>query len=269
MKRYLFFLFLLTLGLQADAQKYEVGGWVGTSMYFGDLNPHFGFKSPGLAGGLIGRINFNPRVSIKGGLNYFRLSADDADSDFPWQQARNLSFKSGVLDGTVQLEFNFLEYIHGDPNAYYTPYIFGGMSMYHFNPKAVLNGETVALQPLGTEGQARNSEYTRTQLAFAYGGGFKFDLNASWSVNVELSARLLFTDYLDDVSGEYPDFDDLEDRRGELAPLLSDRSGEINEFPVGEPGRQRGDTRGRDHITTFGIGLVYNFASVKCPAFYR
>ena len=93
------------------------------------------------------------------------------------------------------------------------------------------------------------------------------DLNYAWSINLEISGRALFTDYLDDVSGVYANPDDLLEARGELAVLLADRSYEVNEFLIGEGGRQRGDARPNDSYVMVGIGLVYNFSSIKCPTF--
>jgi len=74
---------LLSLGaLSTYAQQgWEAGGWIGTSAYFGDLNTQFNLSSPGLAGGLIARYNFNNRLCLKFSANYIRISANDANSD--------------------------------------------------------------------------------------------------------------------------------------------------------------------------------------------
>ena len=137
------------------------------------------------------------------------------------------------------------------------------MSIFYFNPQTTLNGETYDLQPLGTEGQFQGNEYLLTQPAIAFGGGFKIDISYDWSINLELSARRLFTDYLDDVSTTYPDFDDLEEARGDIAVQLSDRS--LN--GISEPGRQRGNSQDRDMYFFVGFTLAYNFAQVNCPYF--
>ena len=79
------------------------------------------------------------------------------------------SFKSNIFDGTAQFEFNFLPYIHGSKDQFYTPYLFAGFSVFYFNPKAELDGETYELRPLGTEGQFKGDEYYTVQGAFTYG----------------------------------------------------------------------------------------------------
>ncbi|MEZ4933181.1 MAG: hypothetical protein R2788_13800 [Saprospiraceae bacterium] len=76
-------------------------------------------------------------------------------------------------------------------------------------------------------------------------------MNYEWSLNIAISARRLFSDYLDDVSRTYPDADNVQDLRGDFATRFIDRSGELYakdpdfftrnslEFPIGEEGRQR------------------------------
>ena len=123
----------------------------------------------------------------------------------------------------------------------------------------------MALQPLGTEGQARGFEYDLTEVGLAYGGGIKFDLSYKWSINLEISARYLNTDYLDDVSTTYPDLTDLQETRGNIAVALSDPS--LNQG-LSEPGRQRGDSSNNDMFMFAGITLAYSFANVKCFTFY-
>ncbi len=271
MKKTIFTILFAISGLMASAQMgWEAGGWLGASYYFGDLNTSFNLSRPGIAGGLIGRWNFNERLCLKFGANYGNIKAYDSDSDNSYEQIRNLSFKSTLFDGTAQFEFNFLPYIHGSKDKFYTPYLFAGFSVFYFNPKAEYNGEWVELRPLGTEGQFKGEEYYTVQGALTYGVGFKLDLSYEWSLNFELSARRLFSDYLDDVSTVYPDMDDLEALRGQIAVDLSDRSlVGPNEIPIGQPGRQRGDKNNNDSYVMFGVGLVYYFGDIRCPPYSR
>ncbi|MFZ1750821.1 MAG: hypothetical protein WAU01_11545, partial [Saprospiraceae bacterium] len=91
----------------------------------------------------------------------------------------------------------------------------------------------------------------------------KYDINRTWSVNLEISTRFVFTDYLDDVSSIFPDKTLLESTRGATAVLLSDRS--LVEG-IGEAGRQRGDTKGNDKFTFVGISLMKYFGGIECPS---
>lgn len=272
-QRPIFVALILILGvsfpLQAQ-QGWEIGGWAGTSFYFGDLNTNYSLNKPGLAAGAIARYNFNNRLCLRFGANYGNISGDDALSENSFERARNLDFKSVILDGIAQFEFNFLPYIHGSKDDWFTPYLFAGAGAYYFNPKTELNGVWYALRPMGTEGQFKGEEYYTVQGAMVYGGGFKFALDHVWSLEIEISSRHLFNDYLDDVSTVYPDMGDLESLRGDIAVLLSDRSAElIDTTPIGEAGRQRGDSTTRDTYTFVSVGLTYYFGSLKCPPFTR
>jgi hypothetical protein len=259
-------LFILLIGCSTtflQAQDWEAGGWIGSSHYIGDLNPEINFTQPALAAGIILRYNFNKRLAVKIGGNYGNISGSDAQSDDVFQRNRNLSFRSELLEGNVNFEFNFMRYVHGSKDERFTPYVFVGASLFNFNPEAQYNGTWYELQPLGTEGQFRGDEYSLTQVALNYGGGFKFDLDFRWSMNIFVSSRRLFTDYLDDVSTVYADKDDLEEAREEISLILSDRT--LNES--GDFGNQRGNAQNNDAYSFFGIGLVYNFARINCPYF--
>ena len=259
-------------GTGAHAQRgWEAGAFLGGGHYFGDLNRDFNLGDPGPAGMLLARYNFSTRWAARLGASYTRVRADDADSPNVFERARNLSFRSDVFDGNLALEFNFLPYVHGSREEFFTPYVFAGLTVAHFNPTAELDGERYRLRDFGTEGQFPGEEYYTTALGIGYGLGFKLDLTYEWSLNFELHARQLFTDYLDDVSTVYPDREDLLDRPGgEIAAALSDRSGEVDvpgatDFGIGIPGRQRGDATGDDQYGALTVGLVYYFGQLRCP----
>ena len=270
-KNIILVLAILWTAVAVQAQRgYEVGGWLGTSYYFGDLNNNINLSMPGPAGGILARYNFNNRVCFSLSGNYGRVRADDARSDNAFERSRNLNFESDVIDGTAALEFNFLPYVHGSRDEFFTPYLFAGLSIYYFNPKANFDGQMIELRPLGTEGQFRGEEYYTVQSGLAYGTGLKISLSYEWSVNISLGARFLFTDYLDDVSTVYPDYDDLENLRGDLAVSLSNRSIPIAGVgEVGEPGTQRGSANTNDHYVFLGVGMYYYFGDLRCPEYSR
>lgn len=245
---------------------WEVGGWLGCSNYFGDLNTNWRVNRLHLAGGLGVRYNLNDRLSFRLGAGAGEISAYDSDSKNLFEQRRNLHFRSLVVDGTFALEFNFLPYIHGHRDYFYTPYVFAGPTVFYYNPRAEYEGEWYNLREMGTEGQFAGEEYSTTQGALSYGMGFKFDLSYRWSVNIEVSGRKLFTDYLDDVSGTYADSRDIRALRGETAVALADRS---EEPKIGQPGRQRGNGKSNDMYAMLGIGIQYYFGSIRCPSLLR
>lgn len=244
------------------AQKgWELGGWLGTSFYFGDLNNRLSITQPGIAGGLNARYNYNTRISTKYSLNYGRVGASDADSPNTFEQSRNLSFKSNIYDFTAAMEFNFFNYVHGSTDEYATPYLLAGVNVFRWNPTAELNGQKYNLKDLGTEGQTVGNEYFGINGGLVVGGGYKWDISYDWSLNIEYSYRYLFTDYLDDVSGTYPNLTQLAQERGAAAAALSDRS----TIELGQEGRQRGNSKDNDTYNFIGISLMKYFGRIECP----
>lgn len=267
--RKILLIFTLVAGLQSvhAQQGYEAGGFLGLGWYFGDLNPDFNIGHPGPAAGLLGRYNFNERLCMALNFNYTYIRGDDNWSDNPFQLARNLNFASNIFDLGGRFEFNFLRYKHGSKDYWFTPYVFGGLHVFTFNPRTRYEGDWVYLRELGTEGQFIGEEYYVIQPALNYGFGLKFDLSYHWSINIEIDARYLWTDYLDDVSTVYPDKPELQALRGPVAVALADRSRPSEAFPqIGQAGRQRGDSQNNDIYAMLKVGLVYYFGEIRCPA---
>jgi len=278
--RYLFLCFLLiSLSVSAYAQQgAELGAFAGVSHYFGDLNTNYRVSDPNLAFGIVGRYNFNERIAVKLAGSIGKIEASDTDSNNTFERRRNLDFQSTISDVSAQIEFNFLPLFHGSKDQFFSPYLFAGLAVTRFNPQTAYCENSPStpveqcpgsiriadLRPLGTEGQFQGEEYYTTSGALAFGAGLKVSLNYEWSINVELSARRMFTDYLDDVSGVYPDQNDLENFRGPLAVALSDRSLPTPE-QIGETGRQRGNNQSKDALAFLTVGIVYYFGDLKCP----
>lgn len=264
-------LFVGFLTVEGSAQKgWEVGGNIGMSHYYGDLNNEFDLFHPGASAGLRGRYNFNKRISVQMGGNYLFLHARDEWADNKFQQARNLSFRSHTAEAFVNLEFNFLEYIHGSYDEGFSPYVLAGFGLVRMQPQAdrLEDGKRVwhDLRSLGTEGQAIGDEYNLFNGSLMFGVGLKISMSRHWSINVELSGRYLFTDYLDDVSTVYADKDELRSMRGETSVFFSDRSIPTDKYPyIGEVGRQRGDSGSNDMYSVLSVGVMYYFAHIRCP----
>ncbi|MCF8318950.1 MAG: DUF6089 family protein [Sphingobacteriaceae bacterium] len=252
-------LFLVQLcALQLRAQTWEVGGFVGASGYMGDLNPNGISQFNNMAFGGQVKRNFDPYWSAK--LNFVQGSiwASDTKSSSINQQNRKLRFYSPLSELSVQVEFNFLYYLAGISQTRITPFLFTGVGAFQFNPKVDLSSggvlHTFALNNYLTEGQTK--PYKTLAMSIPYGLGVKYNMKSSWNLNAEIGYRTAYTDYLDDVSMNYPT--DLSSRTG-LSQLLSDPSG------IAPNGGQRGDYRKRDTYMFAGLSLTYTFVSRKCP----
>ncbi|MBP7184473.1 MAG: outer membrane beta-barrel protein [Saprospiraceae bacterium] len=277
MKRYECYiksLFLMILFFYSShlalAQYNSAGIKVGVSNYSGDLDPDPRINimrefKPAI--GIFGRHQFNDYFGIRAGFDYCQISGNDDNNADTSRQKRNLSFKSNIFELNLLGECFFLGYQPYNLERIWSPYVFMGVSMFYFNPKALYKGNWVELQPLGTEGQGLASfpdreKYKRVQLSIPFGGGLIFALNEAWNIGIELGMRYTFTDYLDDVSLTYADYYELLNNNGELSAALSNRIGEY--FGSTEPmtvpaGTGRGTPKNKDWYAIGGITLTYNF----------
>ena len=268
---FLSILFLSSGGVwsQNENKGWEVGGRIGGAFYFGDLNTDFDLSKPGFMLGLGTHYNLNNRLALGFMVNGSRVYYRDDYSTNLFQQARNLSFRTDIYEFATRMEFNFLEYIHGDIDHGVTPYLHAGLSVFYYRPSAELDGERFSLRSLGTEGQPPGEEYFYLSIGFVYGAGLKVDLNYRWSIQIDLSARLLSTDYLDDVSQTYAGDDEIRSLRGtnaDIAVELADRSIPNEQFPqIGQPGRQRGNGKNNDAFAFLSVGIYRFFGHMRCP----
>ena len=255
---------LLCLGTSnVRGQHLDAGLTGGVSFYQGDLaesNLKAIFNSVHPAGGVFVRYNINQLLAVRLQGTYLHVSGDDADSSTEIIRRRNLSFNSDIYEGSLLLEWNITGY---QPYALFrpfSPYLFVGGSFYAFDPKTEFGDEVVALQPLGTEGQSASERYRLSQIAIPLGLGVKWAPNDRWTLGLEVGARLSRTDYLDDVSGNYPDLAQVALQNGQLAAELSYRTDELD--PDAVPplvGTQRGSHTGNDLYYYTGIMISYNF----------
>lgn len=265
MKKLLFLIFCY-LPLFLNAQYFEIGLSVGGSNYLGELasnSSDIDFKETNIAAGAFVRYNLHRFVTLRLHANYTTLSGNDSNSSNEAIVNRNLSFQTDIYEAGLVGEFNILGYQPYNYVSAFSPYLFGGIAIYRFNPQAELDGQLFDLQPLGTEGQNLEEfqdrlPYELTQFAVPFGFGFKYALSEDINIGFEFGARRLFTDYVDDVSLTYPERE-LFNREEEnvIAGLLSDRS-LMNQGNNGGVGR--GDTKVKDWYFISSFTISYNFA---------
>jgi len=190
----------------------------GLTNYQGDLQGKaFTFNQANLGVGVGLKYDLSPHLAVRTGIMYGSVEASDRLSNDSALRARNLSFMSKIFEGNLLLEYTFFDL----SDKKISPYLFGGIALYHFNPYASDTlGNKVYLKPLSTEGQGipgYTKAYKLTQFAIPFGGGIKFRVSRNAVLGYEIGLRKLFTDHLDDVSGRYVDRSTLESARGEKA----------------------------------------------------
>jgi hypothetical protein len=260
----LLFIVAFVFSFSTKAQQFrpntEIGVLLGTSYYLGDLNTtHFNQPSP--AAGLIIRKNIDKRFAYKAELLYLNIKSDERNSEDTIAKNRGLHFRSPIYELSGQVEFNFLPFQPGNPLYTWTPYIYTGISLFHFNPQAENeNGSWVDLQELGTEGQGTTSfpdkeKYSLIQYAIAMGGGFKIAVNPSFNIILEYGVRKTFTDYLDDVSTIFVG--------GSENPYPTEMIQNADAISLSDPnrnhqfGEERGNPNKKDWYSFAGITLSF------------
>ena len=258
---------LLTLSpLGATAQR---GGLLGRSelvmaggimSYLGDLNNQsaFGEIHPAAGAGLRCRLDNRWSVRLQGSYGTISAMTDCIES-------RNLSFRSRLSEAALLAEFDFRPYGSGATESQWTPYIFGGLAVFHYNPETQYTDMTgtvrwAYLQPLHTEGQGTAAypdrhPYTLTQLSLPFGVGLRCRLGKNLSLTAEYGFRKTWTDYLDDVSTTYVGADLLQSEveEGGLAARLADRSTNANAVGI-----KRGDDSLDDWYSYLNLSLGIN-----------
>jgi hypothetical protein len=228
----------------------------GGSYYIGDLNQFDHFKNTHLSLGLVYRYYINSRIELRLSYNYGKVSADDADSDYAYYRQRNLSFESQIHEFTGGIEFNYFNYKIGDGKYFFTPYMFLEIGAFQMNPMREYQGDMVELQPLGTEGQGSslNSKdpYSLTQFVIPMGIGFKLNIGKRSAISFEYGIRKTFTDYLDDVGGDYVNSVALTQENGNLAARMADPS--LGGVEAIGP---RGNSATKDWFSMFGVMVTF------------
>lgn len=254
----IFILLLACISLQPIfAQKSEIGFMLGTSFYMGDLNPNKPFAQTQFAGGFVYRYNFTPRWALKANVYFGNLSASDAQTNNNYE--RNLSFTSPITEISAQVELNFLKLYNVPSKNHFAPYIFAGISVFSFSPRAELDDRTYELQHLGTEGQGLEGQkkfYSLCNVAIPFGIGIKVNIAKFMSIGVEWGMRYTFSDYIDDVGGNYYDNGLLQEERGEFVAKLADRSEVLH-----AAGSGRGNSTTKDLYSFAGATVTFKIGN--------
>jgi len=241
-----------------------IGFILGKMNYQGDLNPNsFTFSHSKATTGINIRQSLNRWISFKGGFAIGQIdAADHYNRDY--LKTRNLSFKTTVKEISIGLEASLLDL----STKRFTPYLFGDLVLYHFNPWAYdMSGNKVFLQPLSTEGQGlsqfpEQKPYKLTQIALGFGFGLRYAINENMNIGVELLQRKTFTDHLDDVSSIYVDQNVLLQAKGAKAVEMAYRGDEITGGPpYPSHGAQRGTPSEMDWYYFFGINFEIKFSA--------
>ncbi|MCO6494634.1 MAG: hypothetical protein J5I91_03005 [Bacteroidetes bacterium] len=243
----------------------EFGIMFGGSNYHGDLANEIVISETHPMFGAYFQRNYNEWLSLRYQIAYAKISG--SDKNFSAYSQRNLSFYSTIFEGGIIAEFNFSPFGLSPNMSSFSPYVLSGITAFKFEPKTKYNNEVIFLRDLGTEGQGKNGvkTYSTVQPAVPLGFGLKWKHGQNFVAGFEIGFRKTWTDYLDDVKGEYPDYNRILSQQGQLAALMSHRYKENKDLSFTAPDKMmRGDPHLKDWYFFLNFRIGYKFGKRPC-----
>ena len=183
-----------------QAQIYEVGFFLGSSNFIGNVGKTKYIAPTNPVGGLLLKWNRSPRHSFRASVLLTQLEGNDKYSDDPRRVARNYQFKNTIVEFSAGMEFTFLDFDLHRMEPQMTPYLYTGISTarhknYFFDP----------LQTPPLNGDPMQPTFENTY-SWAYGIpmvlGFKATAFDGVVLAAEIGVRYTFSDKID---GSVPD----------------------------------------------------------------
>lgn len=179
-------------------QKWEGGPLLSFAQYQGDMNnPNIkGFHS---GYGFLLRRRLTDNFYARTTFHSSKISGDDSRNEK--YAARGFSFSSPVRDINLLAEYDFggrRRYKNHYFHKIVSPYVTLGMSLTHIKPSTNFN-EANNKQMLNNIMIDKNMPIKNIVLGLSYGLGLKIDVNNGWAMNIDISKRLPFYDYIDGV----------------------------------------------------------------------
>jgi len=173
--------------------------------------------------------NIDSRIAFRTSLSVSQISGDDALTNEFYRNNRRLNFVTNLLEGAGIIEWAWIKaraasrYNKRSPAGRYLGvkrgsgfgiYVFGGIGGVYFDPsgydrfidengRLVGSGIKYKLRPLQTEGKS----YNNIAICVPAGFGIKKAFNSQGGIKLEAGYRFTNTDYLDDVSDVYYDWE--------------------------------------------------------------
>jgi hypothetical protein len=234
-------------------------------MYQGDLAPKpidFSFGKGNLSYGFGVGTKVVDWMDVTLEYNHGNLSGDDQFAENESRRLRNLNFNSTLDHVGLNGYFNINHFVKSIEKYNLTWKIGGGIGYDFFDPRAYFKDQLIRLQPLGTEGQNLKGHptgpYSLSTFVTQVGFMVYYKVNKRVSIALEGWTTRTSTDYLDDVSTTYPDFDIFKENQDWLSFYLSDRSTELQSVTTSvQAGSMRGNPEKNDRYIQLGLKAKY------------
>jgi hypothetical protein len=260
------------------AQKVDIGIMAAGTHYYGDVVNELSPTSIRAAGAGFIRYRLNNYFALKAFGMMGKVAGDDKLSSSQWQNQRNWSFETLLMEGSMQIEWNLVEDRNNSRKLKNSmiPYVFTGIGAFYFKPQTQLaDGRLQSTAPLMLSGV----KYQQIAMAIPLGIGFRYYLNKKWLIGGELSIRYTTTSYIDDI-GNF-------DRYASAETTPFPKATRYFQSQRSSTNHQPGDLRGKmgqglnvnDMYAIFGVNIAYNLNKSKganyggrrqlgCPRFY-
>jgi hypothetical protein len=186
--------FFLVIGI-AKAQTYEVGAFAGGLNVIGDVGRTNFILPSGIAFGGIFKWNKSKRYAWRTSVFYGDFTADDTKSSFSSREQRGYTVDNSILEFSLGIEYNFVEYNLHKLGPAFTPYLYTGVTYFRYDFNYF---DAQQLQDIGQKDGS---------FAIPMTVGAKYRLNQFLILGAEVGARYTFTDNLDASHPEDSNFE--------------------------------------------------------------
>ena len=152
---------------------------LGGATYFGELNTNNLVHQLRPGALLFGRYNFHKQLALRANIGFAMLSGDDQQSDFEYQNQRNITSATTLMSLSSNIEFNFLPFKADQAKNVFSPYLSLGIE--------------TSLVNWTFDARALNN------IALPFGFGLKINLPKRWNAGFEYIVHKTFRDDLDQL----------------------------------------------------------------------
>lgn len=171
---------LSTSGFSQIYRSRDIGIFMGTSQYNGDVNMTKAYYSPHWTAALYVRKTYNFRYSWRMSISYAELKGFDSDFTNKYQQHRKHEFtKTHIYELASLVEFNFFEITPDEKDHNFSPMLVGGAGLFY--------SDNLSLKEM---------------LCFPLGLGLKYKLAPNVELMAEWTFRKTYTDKLDQLDAD-------------------------------------------------------------------
>jgi len=217
------------------------------------------------------RYHINRQFSVLGVGLWGILTGADSLTNEMFRHNRNIHFKTNIWEITLQGRYQIIQEqaghryklrkVRGRKAFVLGLYVQGGVGIVFFEPKAQYKGVWYKLRTLSTEGQGikpGTKPYKPYTVVIPMALGFTYSLDLKSRLELEVSWRKTFSDYIDDTSTEYYDPEEIRKYKGPVAAYFSNPCICTEDWQKWStrPGQQRGDPKDKDAYITLTLTYV-------------